>query len=219
MTQARIAVVDDHAIIAQSLAASLTALGHRVVWVEPEEHEDLLAEVLAERPEVVLLDLDLAGAGDGARLVEPLTEAGARVLVLTGVQDRARRARCLRAGAVAVLGKDCSFDELRRAIQVVVDDGELLSAHEREEELAWLREVEAARTAARDGFDRLTPRESEVLGDLMEGRPVDEIASRAVVAESTVRSQVRSILRKLGVQSQLAAVARAREAGWEPPAG
>jgi two-component system, NarL family, nitrate/nitrite response regulator NarL len=57
-------------------------------------------------------------------------------------------------------------------------------------------------------------REAEVLRGLIEGRSVDELAQEAFVSIATVRSQVRAILRKLGVTSQLAAVGLARRAGW-----
>lgn len=213
---ARIVVVDDHEIIAQSLSASLSALGHDVLRVDCTE-PDLVATIRGMEPDLVVLDLDLGPAGSGGRLVAPLTEGACRVLVLTGVTDRVRKARCLRSGAVAVVGKHRSFDELRAAIGTAVAGDELLSPHEREEELAWLRSEDALRRGLRRGFEELTPREEEVLGGLLHGHAVDEIADKAVVAPSTVRSQVRSILRKLGVNSQLAAVARAREAGWDPP--
>lgn len=212
----RIVVIDDHEIIAQSLSASLSALGHDVVRVDAET-PDLVAAIVAREPALVVLDLDLGPAGDGGLLVAPLTEGGCRVLVLTGVTDRIRKADCLRSGALAVIGKHRSFDELREAVATAVAGEALLTPHQREEELAWLRREEAVRRGLREGFEELTPREEVVLGGLLRGYAVDEIADRAVVAPSTIRSQVRSILRKLGVNSQLAAVARAREAGWDPP--
>ena len=59
-----------------------------------------------------------------------------------------------------------------------------------------------------------TPRERQVLVGLAGGRTVDEIARDGRVSAATVRTQVRAILTKLGVRTQLAAVAQAREAGW-----
>lgn len=65
-------------------------------------------------------------------------------------------------------------------------------------------------------FESLTDREREVLGELMRGRQVEEISHDLFVSEATVRTHVRAILQKLAVRSQLAAVARAREVGWQP---
>ncbi len=57
----------------------------------------------------------------------------------------------------------------------------------------------------------------EILGALMNGEPVQEIARTNVVAVATVRSQVKSILTKLELQSQIAAVGAAHRAAWRPP--
>ena len=65
-------------------------------------------------------------------------------------------------------------------------------------------------------FERLTTRESPVLSALIDGLSGEEIAEAHFVALTTVRSQIRSLLQKLGVRSQLAAVAHANRAGWKP---
>jgi len=67
-------------------------------------------------------------------------------------------------------------------------------------------------------FQRLTSCEQRVLGALIEGMSADEIAEAHFVALTTIRSQIRAILHKLGVRSQMAAVAQANRAGWQPPA-
>ena len=66
----------------------------------------------------------------------------------------------------------------------------------------------------RDRFARLTHREREVLGALVDGHGVHDIAASDVVSEATVRTQVKSILAKLEVSSQLAAVGLAHRMGW-----
>jgi two-component system, NarL family, nitrate/nitrite response regulator NarL len=63
-------------------------------------------------------------------------------------------------------------------------------------------------------FDRLTRREEEVLSALMRGAKARDICAQSYVSMPTVRSQIRSILIKLGVTSQLAAVALAYQSGW-----
>ncbi len=66
----------------------------------------------------------------------------------------------------------------------------------------------------RQRFAKLTPRERQVLGGLVSGHMVHEIAITDMVAEATVRTQVKAILSKLEVNSQLTAVALAHEIGW-----
>ena len=83
--------------------------------------------------------------------------------------------------------------------------------------LGCLDELRAARRRRREAyapFDSLTAREAAVLADIMLGRPADVIASAHYVSLATVRSQIRAILRKLGVNTQLAAVAMAHRCGW-----
>jgi DNA-binding NarL/FixJ family response regulator len=69
----------------------------------------------------------------------------------------------------------------------------------------------------RQRLERLTPREAQVLRELMAGHQVGEIARTWFVSETTVRTQVKAILTKLEVRSQLAAVGLAHRAGWQPP--
>jgi DNA-binding CsgD family transcriptional regulator len=75
--------------------------------------------------------------------------------------------------------------------------------------------LEAASSAARVSRLRLTPKESQVLADLMAGRSAKSIARASGVSEATVRTHIRSVLAKFGVNSQLAAVVLARDLGFE----
>jgi DNA-binding NarL/FixJ family response regulator len=82
---------------------------------------------------------------------------------------------------------------------------------------AMIEELRIARDdqlEARSRFDRLTTRERDVLSALVDGLSAEEIADTQFVALTTVRSQIAAVLRKLGVHSQLAAVACANRAGW-----
>jgi DNA-binding NarL/FixJ family response regulator len=69
------------------------------------------------------------------------------------------------------------------------------------------------------GFEQLTRREREVLAALMRGATAGEISKEAYVSLPTVRSHIRSILSKLGVTSQLAAVVLAYRSGWPTTSG
>jgi two-component system, NarL family, nitrate/nitrite response regulator NarL len=67
-----------------------------------------------------------------------------------------------------------------------------------------------------DVFERLSPREQEVLFALMKGKTARDICEQDYVSMPTVRSQIHSILSKLGVRTQLAAVVVAYRNGWVP---
>ena len=213
----RIVLVEDHGLIAHTLSTALRARGTEVAIIDPAGGQGLVDAVGRHEAELVLLDLDLGPAGDATELIGPMTATGARVLMVTGVDEPMRHAACVRAGAVGVVSKGASFEELTAAVERVVETGTLLAKSERDALLARLREHEAALRERLAPFERLTPREAEVLGLLMQGRTVEEVARDSFVAVPTVRTQVRAILAKLDAVSQVAAVARAREVGWVPP--
>ena len=175
----------------------------------------LVAAVLADAPDVVLLDLDLGGSvGSGATLVRPFTAAGIRVLVVSGSTDRLEVAAALEAGAVGYVCKSEPFDVLLDTAARAAAGEPVFGAAERQSLLTELRRHRAAVIADRDRFDRLTPRERQVLEQLCEGESVTSIAAGWVVSVPTVRTQVRAILQKLDVGSQLEAVAQAHRCGW-----
>lgn len=210
----RVVVVEDHGLTAETVAAALRTRGIDARVVDARVVEDLVTAVVVQAPDVVLLDLDLGPGRDGLELLPAMRDAGLTVLMMTGITEPARLARCVRSGAVGVVGKGCGFDDLVRAVAVTLDRGTLLTRHEREEHLSALRRHEQAEFRRLGPFRDLTSREAEVLEALCRGESVDDIARSGAVAVSTVRTQVRAIRRKLGVGSQLAATALARETGW-----
>ena len=185
----------------------------------PGDREALVREVVDGPPALVLLDLDLGGViGDGGDLVAPFVDAGCRVLVVSGSTDVEQVCRALEAGAVGVVGKDAPFERLLDAALAVARGEQVLAYGER---MAMLDEgcrLRTEREQALAPFERLSSREAEVLRALAAGHSVGSIATAWFVSEATVRSQVRAILTKLGVSSQLEAVAAAhRSSGWCAP--
>jgi DNA-binding NarL/FixJ family response regulator len=206
-----VAIVDDHRFLAQTLALALQDDDFDAVLIDPAD--DVVLRVRQWEASVVLLDLNLERAGSGDDLI-PALSRGCAVVVLTAENDQARWGECLLAGAVGVLAKSSPLEDVVTAVgraargEAVVTDSQRMS---------WLRAADHQRVQTESAlapFRRLTPREEEVLAALVDGKPAVEIADRATVSEATVRSHIRSVLTKLGVGSQLQAVAKARRAGW-----
>jgi DNA-binding NarL/FixJ family response regulator len=212
---ARVLIVDDHELLATSLALALRQQGMEVDTVAGPGVDDVVDATRRAAPVLVLLDLDLGpGLGSGVDLIEPLMAAGGRVVVMTGVVEPARLAVCVEAGAVGIVGKAAGFAELVDAVRRVAGGEDLMTAGYRQRVLS---DLHAARRADHDRlapFERLSPREQVVLSRLVVGEAAEAIAATSFVSLATVRSQIRSVLTKLGVTSQLAAVAVARSAGW-----
>jgi two-component system nitrate/nitrite response regulator NarL len=216
----RVIMIEDHELLAQSLQVALKAEDVEVIRVWSDDRDELLAQAGRQAPGLLLLDFDLGEPmGTAFGLIEPLTDAGLDVVMLTGETNELVLAQCLEEGALGVINKSVSFDELLAQIHRALQGEQLMSRHEREELLSRLRLHRSERDHELRAFRELTAREGEVLGELMQGKSADTIAEESVVSVATIRTQIRSILSKLGVNSQLAAVARAQQARWGPPSG
>jgi two-component system nitrate/nitrite response regulator NarL len=217
----RVTVVDDHSLFAESLVIALQGQGVVAQAVVPNgsmmSPAQLERALLQRRPDLALSDLDLGGAFDGMRLVPALTSAGVAVVVITGSADPARMGQALSHGALVVLSKAAPFSVIIETVRRIRDGLPVMSRQERQRLLDAWRESAGADRELRRRFDQITRREGEVLGLLMDGRQVSEIARGRFVSESTVRTQVKSVLAKLQVSSQLSAVGLAHRLGWRPP--
>jgi DNA-binding NarL/FixJ family response regulator len=211
----RAVLVDDHQLLAQSLALALRLEGMDCAVADLTDPVALVRDVLAGPPALVLLDLDLGGAiGDGADLVAPFVGAGCRVLVVSGSTDPEQVCRALEAGASGVVRKSAPFDQLLAAALAVARGEEVLCPAERQALLDEARRRRTQREQDLAPFEQLSDSEQEVLRFLAAGQSVGSIAVARFVSEATVRSQVRAILTKLGVSSQLGAVAASHRSGW-----
>jgi two-component system nitrate/nitrite response regulator NarL len=218
----RVLIVEDHQLFAEAIDLALTVEGYDVrrvdVPADPASPGALVSSIIKQRPRVVLLDLDLGRFGDGVRLIEPIARAGSNVIVVTGSTDRARWGDAVRAGARKVLSKSQPLRDILATVRRIVAGLPVMDRAEREELVSEWSRFRFEFQGVRERLDLLTVREREVLGHLMKGRAVREIAGMGVVSEATVRTQVKSILAKLEVSSQLAAVGMAHEIGWRAPA-
>ncbi|GAB3858959.1 response regulator transcription factor [Nocardioides maradonensis] len=217
----RIALVDDHVLFAESLAAVLRLEGytaHRVP-VERCHHSmaQLMTEVMRLRPTVVMVDLDLTPFCSGLDLIRPLAARGVTVVVVTSAVERARWGECLEHGARKVISKCAPVSDIVATVSRIDNGLPTMAPGERIDLLAHWHDQMAAEKDMRARLDLLTHREAEVLGMLMSGMQVGEIARQRFVSESTVRTQVKAVLAKLQVGSQLTAVGMAHQARWKPP--
>ena len=107
--------MDDHELLAHSLAYALQGRGFAAAPLVVTDVEAAREELLADPPDVVLLDLQLGPAGHAQSLVQPLTAAGIRVLIVSGVTDSCEIAATIEAGAVGFVSKAQAFEVLLEA--------------------------------------------------------------------------------------------------------
>ena len=215
----RVLIIEDHTLFAESLELALTFEGYdvrRAPIAEAGSPTALLSAAIRMHPRIALLDLDLGRFGDGVRLIRPLVGAGINVVVVTASGERARWGECLRYGARTVLQKTRPLNEILAVVRRINQGFPVMDRAEREELVQLWHDQQSEREQLQQRLLLLTPREKEVLGHLMHGQTVRDIASLSVVSEATVRTQVKSILAKLEVSSQLAAVGLAHHVNWRP---
>lgn len=208
-------LVDDHPLLTLGLSEQLKGVGLTVEIGTLESDDELLDQVRNRLPRVVVLDYDLAPTRTGLVLIPQMTALGTTVVMLTGNTDESVLGACVSAGASAVIGKGEGLSTITNAIEAVVagaairvgQSAMLAAQHER---------AQRTRSAELAPLMSLSRREAAILRSLMSGASPAEIARIDYVSVATVRSQVKSILRKLGVSSQLEAVAMAHRLGWTP---
>jgi len=207
-----ILVVERHRMIAESLASCLNLEGFQVEVAIPSP-EGGVEGILPSTWDAVILNIELETQDDISRFV-PLLSSRGPVVALIASTDRLLQAWCIQAGAVALVDKEQPLGDLIDIVHRIIGGEHIIGSREREAllELGRRHTNEVHRRLA--PFLDLTDREQVVLTHLLDGQAVRTIARLSAVSESTIRSQIRSIFRKLGVNSQLRAVSLARQVGW-----
>jgi DNA-binding NarL/FixJ family response regulator len=209
-------IIDDHELFGSLTTMALRSKGLDARTIAVACVQDFLQRPTVDPTGLVLLDLDLGRDDDdryvnGVDLVEGLRARGWEVLVVSGSVDQTGVAAAIAAGAIGSVPKSGSFDTLLKAVITAAMDAPLMTESERDKWLERHRHDRARQRELSRRLARLSPREREVLELLAEGMRASAIAQHFVVSMPTVRSQIRSILTKLDVRSQLEAVALFRQ--------
>ena len=204
-------IIDDHDLVATAIAMTLRSAGLQARRHIVRSREGALLATATMPPGVVLLDLDLGRDPDGTpidgtTLIEGLCRSGWRVLALSGTSNETRLGGALAAGALAGIPKSAALPVLVAAVRRAAQGVEVMHPERRRQLIeAHQREEDRGRTIGRR-LEKLSERERAVLDRLAQGRRAQAIADEFVVAVTTVRTQIRAILGKLEVSSQLEAV-------------
>lgn len=205
----RVVVVDDHEVVRSGLKA---ALGDRRVEVvgEGEDVATAVAAVRQHRPDVLVLDVRLPGGGGPAVLAQ-LGDDAPPTLAVSASDERDDVVRTVAAGASGYLLKTTPVDQIVAAIRATRDGEPVFSA-----ELAGhLLELDLGDAVADPEWEALTDREREVLRYLARGHPYRRIGEQLHVAEKTVETHVRNILRKLQLTNRHEAARWAMDRGFD----
>jgi DNA-binding NarL/FixJ family response regulator len=199
----RILIAEDHAVVRAGLTAVLKFESDMSVVGHARNGLEAVAQFRSLKPDVVLMDLAMPELdGAGAILAIRTEFSDARILVLTTYDGDESVFRALENGAKGYLLKDCSTADLLTAIRKINSGGTHVS------------DRAASRLAERAmGGAMLSPRETEVLKQIAEGKSNKEIAALLFISEGTVKTHVLSIHEKLGVSDRTEAVVTAIKRG------
>jgi len=208
MSAERILVVDDHPLTREALASLLQQHGFDVVG-QAADGAEAIALAGELQPAIVLLDLTMPGM-DGLAALPRIREASpaSEVVVLTASGTEDNLLEAIRAGAAGYLLKSEPPDRIASFLRGVAGGEAALSGSIARRLLERVREGGRLGGVPDEIAQKLSAREVEVLLLLDEHLGTDEIASRLYISEHTVRSHVKSLLRKLGVSSRRAALER-----------
>lgn len=204
----RVLLVDDHASVRWGLRKLVEGIGPKCEVVgEAGNRSEALALARREKPNVILLDLDMGEENGLDLLPELLKEVKANVIILTGLRDKATHERAVLRGARGVVLKEEPAEVILAAIEKV-HRGEL-----------WLDQATIGRIFSEltraggqgtsdpeaDKIASLTPRERQIVSVITsEGHSTNKkIAARLHMSEHTLRNHLSSIYGKLGVENRL----------------
>jgi len=213
----RVAVASDHVLVAQAVVAALGSHAFEPVLVRwPRSDPDQGAKSPRRRarrgsagppPDVGLLISDLSHMAQVRAASTVVHGLPVPWLVMSGADPGPAWGALYDAGAKVVVPRELGLLEVCALLTDLSMGSKPAAARERRELIRGWRTFASRRSDLAARVQSLTEREDEILRQLHQGLAVLEIAARSAVTESTVRSQVKAILRKLEVNSQMAAVA------------
>ena len=195
----RVVIADDHRVVRDGLCYLLSQEPGVEIAGEAGDGRQAISVVGATRPDVLLLDLYMPGL-DGHAVLAALHGRPDRpaVVVLTSATDDEHLVRAMHAGATSYVLKTASADQVIAAVRDAAAGSASLSP-----ELLTRFTQALRRPPPPDPLEPLSPREREVLRLLASGRSNRQIGRDLAIGEQTVKTHVRSILTKLGLQDRV----------------
>jgi len=208
----KILLVDDHKIVRQGVRAFLHTLADIKVIAEADSGAAAVTAVGEHQPDVVLMDLEMPGDLDGIAATRQIrkTRPQTQVIVVTSHHQDEYIFPAVRAGAISYLLKDVEPDELAAAIRKAAHGEAVLDSRVA---ARIVQELQGLRKDEVNPFTELSEREFEVLRLIAAGKSNAEIAETLVIGESTVKTHISNMLKKLHLDDRTQAAVYAWQEG------
>jgi DNA-binding NarL/FixJ family response regulator len=211
----RVVVVEDHPLLRTVITVACEQTSALEVVADMEDAESALEACRRERPDVVVLDLQLAGELQGLDLARRIRDEDLpiKILVLTARTDDEALFECVTAGVDGYLEKTAGMRVIADALQRVATGERVFTSAQMRGAISELgRRARQAREVS-DARAILSGREREVLARAALGMTVGQIGRRLGISPRTVETHLTNLYRKLGVRNRVQAIARASELG------
>ena len=202
----RVLVIDDHVLIREGLRRLISRDQSIHVVGEAASKREALAQISHHDPDVIVVDLHLPD-GSGLDVIawarSTSQKIGIVVLTMSNMPEHVRAS--MQSGASAHVDKSAPISEVLQAIRESADKPLSFTARRMTEAII-----------AKNRVIGLTPRELEILEKLPTGDTVQEIAGQLFVTESTVKTHLSAVYKKLGARNRVQAINAARKCGLLP---
>jgi len=195
----RVAVVDDHPLFRKGVVHVLKSVDGIEVVAEGATAADAVRIAQERTPNVMLLDISMAGGGIEAAQNVARTSPDTQIVMLTASDDEEHVASALRAGVRGYILKGSNGSELVRVVQAIANGNSYVAPHLAARLLIRKKE----QIDADEDLDDLTAREAEVVDFLRRGMSNKEIARAFNCTERTVKHHMTNIMQKLNVRNRV----------------
>ncbi len=208
----KVLLVDDHKIVRQGVRAYLQTLADITVIAEADSGSAAVASVEQHQPDVVLMDLEMPGELDGIAATRQIRKIRPeiQVIVVTSHHQDEYIFPAVRAGAISYLLKDVEPEELAAAIRKAAQGEAVLDSRVASR---IIQELQGIRRDEVNPFTELSEREFDVLRLIAAGKSNAEIAEALVLGESTIKTHIGNILKKLHLDDRTQAAVYAWQQG------
>jgi len=202
VTQIRVLLAEDQAMIREALAALLSFEDDIEVVAQVGRGDEVTSAARAATPDVALLDIEMPGM-DGLAAAAALSRDNPdiKIVILTTFSRPGYLRRAMECGVSGFILKDSPADKLAQTIRQVRKGQKVI-------------DPELAAAALTGGASPLTPRERDVLAASNDGATIAEIAAAVYLSEGTVRNYLSACIQKTGARNRTEALRIAQERGW-----
>ena len=209
----RIVIADDHILVRQGIRAFLETVDDLRIVGEADSADSVATICATLQPDVALVDLVMHGGGVEATRALRSSSPSTQVMILTSFEDEQKIVDAIQAGALSYLLKYADADTLADAVRRTARGESVLHPRIAARLLRTVRQPDIKEDPAAAALDRLSQRESEVLGLMADGLSNQQIAQRMGIGEKTVKTHVSNVLGKLGLTDRTQAAVFAWRVG------